>query len=111
MLWKAGKNRFNYRTIVAPPHRSHRVAACFSWNRQWHEACRKFFGAMRLTRQIKGPGACPGPERTTYSSVATAAPAATAAIGTLVSDVPGAVLRIERIVPGLRRKNGGEGEQ
>jgi hypothetical protein len=70
-----------------------------------------YSGAMRLTRQIKGPGASPGLERTAYSSVTASAAAASAAIGTLVSDVPGAVLRIERVNPGLRGQNGGEGEQ
>src|ERR1700730_8976433 len=70
-------------------------------------------GAMRLTRQKKRPGHCPGLRKNNFSSVAAAAAAArAAAIGALIGEVPSAVLRIERVfVRGLRGQNGGEGEQ
>ena len=54
----------------------------------------------------------PGPRRSSFfQSIAAAATTATAAVGTLVAEVPRAILRVAWVVHGLRGQNGGEGEK
>jgi hypothetical protein len=54
---------------------------------------------LRSFLKEKGPGACPGLEEVVSCSIAAAATtAATAAVRTLVGEVPRAILRVERVI-------------